>query len=126
MPHFTVVTGEEHVSEGAEALIKGLAGAVGEVFGDGLRQLAVVELFGVPAGRRGVGGVATSENSPVVSLNLREGAFHVPSVPDAEARLIAAITDAVTAAYGEGVRDRTTVQLFGIPAGRSGEGGEPV
>ncbi|HEY3687927.1 MAG TPA: hypothetical protein VGL93_33120 [Streptosporangiaceae bacterium] len=125
MPHFTVVLGEEHLGGGAEkALISGLAEAVGAVFGERLRQVAVVEVFGVPPGRRGVGGVPATENAPVVTLNLREGAFHLPTVPDAEVRLITEISDAVGSAYDEGVRGRTTVQLFGIPPGRSGEGGE--
>lgn len=82
--------------------------------------MAVVEIFGIPRHRWGVGGV----HSPVVSLHVREAALHLPGIDDDPGQLIRAITDAVADACGESVRDRVGVQLVGVPAGRSGVGGE--
>ncbi|MBP0450374.1 tautomerase family protein [Kitasatospora sp. RG8] len=40
------------------------------------------------------------------------------------ARLIAATTDALAAVLGEEARGRTVVTIEGVPAGRSGVGGQ--
>ncbi|MDW6059847.1 hypothetical protein SAZ11_19875 [Streptomyces sp. FXJ1.4098] len=74
MPHFTVQIREEELDGKTEPkLIRALADAVGAVYGERLRSVAAVDLFGVPRGRRGIGGVPTEENAPVVTLNIREG-----------------------------------------------------
>ncbi|MER7756376.1 hypothetical protein [Kitasatospora sp. NPDC097643] len=86
--------------------------------------MAVVELFGIPRNRWGTGGVPATVNAPVVSLNVREAALHLPGTGDAPTRLIASITDAVAEVFGETVREHVTVYIVGIPAGRSGVGGE--
>ncbi|MGW0769371.1 hypothetical protein [Streptomyces sp. NPDC002676] len=125
MPHFTV-----HISETAldgeteEGLIRGLTDAVGSVYGDQFGRLAAVDLIGIPARRRGVGGAATDRIAPTVTLSLREGAYRHPQVPDASARLIAAITDAVAGVFGEQVREQVAVSLLGVAEGRSGVGGQ--
>ncbi|MEU9450591.1 hypothetical protein [Streptomyces sp. NPDC048277] len=124
MPHFTV-----HISETAldrkaeEGLIRGLADAVGSVYGEQFGTLVAVDLIGVPPHRRGTGGAVTGRAAPDITLSLREAAYRHPRVPDAPARLITAITDAVTAVLGEEVREQTTVGLLSVPEGRSGIGG---
>ncbi|RPE43260.1 hypothetical protein EDD90_6454 [Streptomyces sp. Ag109_O5-1] len=66
----------------------------------------------------------TGQAAPNITLSLREAAYQHPQVPDAPARLIAAITDAVAAVLGEEVRDQTIVGLLSVPEGRSGVGGQ--
>ncbi|WP_225834402.1 hypothetical protein [Streptomyces sp. NK08204] len=125
MPHFTV-----HISESAldgkteEGLIRGLTDAVGSVYGDRFSRLVVVDLVGLPAHRRGIGGRAADQAAPDVTLRLREAAYRHPQVPDTPARLIAAITDAVTGVLGEQVREQVAVSLLSVPEGRSGVGGQ--
>lgn len=125
MPHFTVQICEEALDTEVErGLIKALTGTIGAVFGARAQALVpVVELVGIPGRRWGVGGEPTAGGTPapVVTLGLRERAL---SLPDAPAQLIGAITDAVAGVLGTSVRARTTVVLAGVPAGRSGVGGE--
>lgn len=122
MPHFTVQTREADLDGTVEPkLIQGLSDAIGAVYGEQLRSLAVVEIFGVPEGRWGVGGVPAT--TPVVNLNLREAALELEGAAE---RLIAEITDAVAAALGEETRSEVTVGLTAVPPGRSGIGGSAV
>ena len=124
MPHFTVQLRETDLDGTAEPkLIQGLADAIGQVYGEQLRSLAVVEIFGVPDGRWGVGGAPAATPAPVVNLNLRAAALEIDGAPE---RLITAITDAVAAALGESVRSEVTVGLTAVPPGRSGVGGAVV
>ncbi|MES4905656.1 MULTISPECIES: hypothetical protein [unclassified Streptomyces] len=127
MPHFTVQIREEELDGTTEPkLVRALADAVGEVYGERLRSVAVVDLVGVARGRHGVGGVLTEENAPVVTLNIRERALTHPDVENAPARLIASITDAMATVLGESVRKQVSVGIVGVPAGRSGVGGEVI
>ncbi|MBO8186768.1 tautomerase family protein [Streptomyces spirodelae] len=130
MPHFEVQIHEEALGGEDSAvsgqLIKELTEAALTVYPESFRKLVGVEIFGVPSGRWGVGGEITDELAPIVTLRSREGLFHHPDLVGAPARLISAITDAVAAVLGEGVRERVTVRLVGVPAGRSGVGGEPA
>jgi len=128
MPHFTVHLNEEDLDGKAEPrLIRALTDAVAAVLGGWAREAADIMLFGIPRHRWGVGGTpAAGTAAPVVTLNLREGALTHPQISDAPARLIASITDAVAEVMGEAVRERVTVVLVGVPAGRSGVGGEVV
>ncbi|KPI31265.1 hypothetical protein ACWGA9_07680 [Streptomyces sp. NPDC054950] len=125
MPHFTV-----HISETAldrkteEGLIRGLADAVGSVYGERFGRLAAVDLVGLPQRRRGIGGAPTDLTAPNITLSLREAAYRHPDVPDAPARLITAITDAVAGVLGEQVRHQVAVGLLAVPEGRSGIGGQ--
>lgn len=124
MPHFTVQTREADLDGTVEPkLIQGLSDAIGAVYGEQLRSLAVVEIFGVPEGRWGVGGVPATTPAPVVNLNLREAALELEGAAE---RLIAEITDAVAAALGEETRSEVTVGLTAVPSGRSGIGGSAV
>ncbi|MET8539965.1 hypothetical protein ABZW03_04815 [Kitasatospora sp. NPDC004799] len=125
MPHLSLHIREESLGPDVErALIAGLTGAVTSVFGERFRPLVAVELIGVPQRRRGIGGLPTDEVAPVVTLSMREAAYHLPQVPDAPARLVAAATAAVTGVLGEAVGQQTVVTVDGVPAGRSGVGGQ--
>jgi phenylpyruvate tautomerase PptA (4-oxalocrotonate tautomerase family) len=127
MPHFTVHLLEETLDSSVERqVIEALTDAVVGVYGAQARQLVVVELFGVPRGRWGVGGVAIERIEPVVTLTMREPALHRATIDDVPARLIESITDAMTDVFGPDVRDHVHVQVVGIPTGRSGIGGAVV
>jgi phenylpyruvate tautomerase PptA (4-oxalocrotonate tautomerase family) len=127
MPHLTVQIHEDELDGKVEPrLVRALTDAVAAVYGDWARAVAVVDLFGIPRGRSGIGGRPTDINAPIVTLTTREGALHRPEIPDAAARLIASITDAVVTVFGETVRPHVTVLVIGIPSGRSGVGGELV
>ncbi|WP_225821293.1 hypothetical protein [Streptomyces naphthomycinicus] len=124
MPHFTVHISESALDEAAEeGLIRGLADAVGSVYGERFGRLAAVDLLGIPPHRRGIGGKPAGPAGPNVTLSLREAAYRHPGVPNAPARLIGAITDAVAGVLGEQVREQVTVALLAVPEGRSGVGG---
>ena len=124
MPHFSL-----HIRDGAldgtvePKLFSALADAVATVYGDGFRRLVGVDLIGIPQHRRGVGGAPTEDDAPHITLSMREAAYHLPQVPDAPARLIAAITDALVGVLGEGVRDQIIVTIVGVPEGRTGIAG---
>lgn len=125
MPHFNVQMLEESLDGEVEgATIRALTDAVVAVYGERARSLAVVELFGVPRSRWGIGGVPAPDHRPIVTLHMREPALHL--LDDAPAQLIAAITDAMAAVLGDPVRDHLAVTIVGIPTGRSGVAGEPV
>ncbi|MFH8518426.1 4-oxalocrotonate tautomerase family protein [Streptomyces gelaticus] len=125
MPHFEVRIHEEELDGKAEPrLILALTDALVRVYGERARSMAVVELFGIPRHRWGIGGVPAAVNAPVVSLNVREVALNLPGVDNAPARLITSITDAVAEVFGESVREHVVVQIVGVPAGRSGVAGE--
>ena len=124
MPHFTVHLPEAALTEQtAPAIIHHLTEAAVGVYGDWAREIAVVDLFGVPAGRTGVGGQPDEAAPPVVTLTSREGALVREGVP---AALIAAIASAMGEALGADAGARVTTTLTGVPAGRSGVGGAPV
>lgn len=125
MPHFHVRVHEEELDGEVEGrLVRSLTEALVKVYGERARPMAVVEILGIPGHRWGVGGVPGGVHAPVVSLHVREAALNVPGIDDAPGRLIRAITDAVAGACGESVRNRVGVQIVGVPAGRSGVGGE--
>ncbi|MEU7859188.1 hypothetical protein [Nonomuraea sp. NPDC049141] len=125
MPHFEVRIHEEELDGKVEPkLIAALTDALVKVYGERARSMAVVELFGIPRHRWGIGGVPATVNAPIVSLNLREVALNLPGVDAAPTRLIASITDAVVEVFGESIRQQVTVYVVGVPAGRSGVGGD--
>ncbi|WP_405723381.1 hypothetical protein OG607_14770 [Streptomyces sp. NBC_01537] len=127
MPHFTVQIHEEELDGKAEpGLIRALTDSVVAVYGERARSAAVVELFGIPRHRWGTAGAPATATAPVVTLNIREPALHLPEIANAPARLIASITDAVVTVFGEPIRRHVTVLIVGIPSGRSGVGGEAV
>lgn len=127
VPHFNVQVLEEMLDGEVETrIIRALTDAVVRVYGDAARPLVVIELFGVPRHRWGAGGVPAPQTSAIASLNMRESALHLPAIDDPPARLIASITDALAGVFGDGVREHLNVLVIGIPAGRSGVGGEVV
>ncbi|MFI8931686.1 hypothetical protein ACIG3E_28930 [Streptomyces sp. NPDC053474] len=124
MPHFSVHIREEALDGTVEPkLISALTDAVGEVYGADFRRLVGVDLIGIPQGRRGIGGVPTDQDAPLVTLSMREAAYHVPEIPDAPARLVTAITDAMADVLGEDIRRQTIVTIAGVPEGRTGVAG---
>ncbi|MFB7210433.1 hypothetical protein [Streptomyces sp. NPDC056255] len=124
MPHFSVHIREEALDGTVEPkLISALTDAVGSVYGAEFRRLVGVDLIGIPQHRRGIGGNPTDDDAPLVTLSMREAAYHVPEIPDAPARLVAATTDAMAAALGEAVRKQVIVTIVGVPDGRTGVAG---
>ncbi|MEV7780655.1 hypothetical protein [Kitasatospora sp. NPDC088351] len=125
MPHLSLHLREETLDGTVEPkLIGALTAAVTSVYGEEVRPLVAVELIGVPQHRRGIGGTPTNDDAPLVTLAMREAAYHLTHVPDAPTRLVTAITDAVAGVLGDGVRAQTMVTVEGVPAGRSGVAGE--
>ncbi|MFF8193253.1 4-oxalocrotonate tautomerase family protein [Streptomyces bobili] len=125
MPHYTVHIGEEALDGKVEPqLIAALTDAVGSVFGERLRTLVGVDLIGIPRHRRGIGGLPTGQAAPLITLSMREAAYHLPEIPDAPARLIAATADAMASVLGEDIREHTIVSIEGVPAGRTGVAGQ--
>ncbi|WP_030181960.1 tautomerase family protein [Streptomyces violaceorubidus] len=125
MPHFEVRIHEEELDGKVERkLVLALTDALVRVYGEQARAMAVVELFGIPRHRWGIGGEPAAVNAPIVSLNLREAALHLPGTDDAPRQLIRSVTDAVAEVFGESVRRHVSVYIVGVPAGRSGVGGE--
>ncbi|MGW6913326.1 hypothetical protein ACWGB8_05820 [Kitasatospora sp. NPDC054939] len=124
MPHFTVHIREEALDGTVEPkLIRALADAVGAVYGQEFRRLVGVDLIGIPQHRRGIGGEPVDHDAPLVTLSMREAAYHVPEVPDAPARLVATITEALVDVFGEAVRKQVIVTIVGVPDGRTGVAG---
>ncbi|MEU0632969.1 hypothetical protein [Streptomyces sp. NPDC005989] len=124
MPHFSVHIREEALDGTVEPkLISALTDAVGSVYGAEFRRLVGVDLIGIPQHRRGIGGTPTDDDAPLVTLSMREAAYHVPEIPDAPARLVAAATDAMAGVLGESVRKQVIVTIVGAPDGRTGVAG---
>lgn len=123
MPHLTVRVLEDDLAGRETALIEALTDAVVAVHGDWARDIAVVHLIGVPAGRWGIGGRQAQAPAPSVTFGVREEAFHRPDARDIATRLVSGVTDAIVAVFGERVRSGVTVELVGSPAGRTGVGG---
>ena len=108
------------------ALIEKLTDAVVAVYGEWARRIAVVHLIGLPPNRWGVGGAPAQAPSPSVTFGIKEAAFSRPDADEIVARLVSEVTDAIVGVFGERVRDGVTVELIGIPAGRTGIGGVVV
>ncbi|MFE7110894.1 hypothetical protein ACFU98_16730 [Streptomyces sp. NPDC057575] len=124
MPHFSVHIREEALNGTVEPkLISALTDAVGSVYGAEFRRLVGVDLIGIPQHRRGIGGNPTDDDAPLVTLSMREAAYHVPEIPDAPARLVAATTEAMAGVLGEAVRKQVIVTIVGVPDGRTGVAG---
>lgn len=124
MPHLTVHVLENDLAGRETELIDSLTDAVAAVYGDWAREIVAVQLIGLPANRWAVGG--RPARSPNVRFGIREAAFDRPDASEIVALLIAGVTDAVVAVFGERVRAGVTVELVGAPAGRTGVGGVVV
>ncbi|MEU1472457.1 nuclear transport factor 2 family protein [Streptomyces sp. NPDC005761] len=126
MPHLTVHALESQIAGHENDLIARLTRAVTSVYGEGARDLVVVRLAGLAAGRWAVGGVVCQEAAPTVTFAIREKAFTRPDGPRIAARLVAAVTDAVAAALGEHHRDEIVVDLVAARDDRTAVGGRLV
>ena len=123
MPHLTVHVLEDDLAGRETQLIEGLTEAIVSVYGEWARDIAVVHLIGLPASRWGIGGKPAQAPAPNVVFGIREEAFNRPDAQDIVNRLIAGVTDAIVAVFGERVRSGVTVELAGTPAGRTAVGG---
>lgn len=126
MPHLTVHAYEADLAGREANLIAALTDAVVAVYGGWAREIAEVQLIGLPAGRWGVGGRPAPQRAPRVTFGIREGAFHHPDAARIVTGLIAGVTDAVATVCGEHLRAGVTVDLVGAPDGRTGVGGHVV
>jgi phenylpyruvate tautomerase PptA (4-oxalocrotonate tautomerase family) len=123
MPHLTVHVLESDLAGRETSLIASLTEAVVAVYGEWARELTVVQLIGLPAGRWGIGGRPAEHPAPSVTFGIKEGAFHRPDSPEIVARLIAGVTDAIASVLGDQVRPGVSVELVGTLPGRTGIGG---
>jgi phenylpyruvate tautomerase PptA (4-oxalocrotonate tautomerase family) len=123
MPHLTAHVAEAQLAGHETALIAALTDAVVDVYGEWARDIAVVHLDGVPAGRWGVGGKPVDDAAPAVTFGIREAALTRPGGNQIAARLVAAVTDAVARVLGEQTRRGISVELVATPQGRTGVGG---
>jgi phenylpyruvate tautomerase PptA (4-oxalocrotonate tautomerase family) len=123
MPHLTVHVPERQLAGHESALISALTDAVAEVYGEWARDIVVVHLDGVPAGRWGVGGRAVDDAAPAITFGVREAALTRPDGDQIAARLVAGMTDAVAHVLGDQVRGGISVELVPAPTGRTGVGG---
>ncbi|WP_019819082.1 tautomerase family protein [Saccharomonospora saliphila] len=109
---------------GREAdLISTLTDAVVAVYGEWAREIVGVRLIGMPSGRWGIGGRPAREPSPSVTFGIREAALSRPDADEIVAGLIAGLTDAIVAVFGERVRAGVSVEIVGTPAEHTGIGG---
>lgn len=123
MPHLTVTALEGDLVGREAALIGALTDAVVAVYGDWAREQTEVRLLGLPTGRWGVGGTPVEQRSPSVSFGISDAVFARPDADRIVTELIARVTDAVAAVLGEPTRAGVTVELVGVPAGRTARGG---
>lgn len=123
MPHVTVRVPETRLAGNEPALIAALTEAVVAVYGEWARDLVVVHLDGVPAGRWGIGGRVTDDAAPAITFGIRAAALTRPGGKEVAAKLVAGLTDAMARVFGEPVRGGTSVDLVATPEGRTGLGG---
>jgi phenylpyruvate tautomerase PptA (4-oxalocrotonate tautomerase family) len=123
MPHLTARVPEAQLAGHEPALIAAFTDAVVEVYGDWARDIVVVHLDGVPAGRWAVGGRAADDAAPAITFGIRETALTRPGGKEVAARLVGGLTDAVARVLGEQARIGTSVELVATPEGRTGIGG---
>ncbi|MFJ6435881.1 nuclear transport factor 2 family protein [Streptomyces sp. NPDC091416] len=126
MPHLTVTALEPQIAGHERDLIARLTRAVTSVCGERARDLVVVRLVGLAAGRWAVGGVPCREAAPTVTFAIGEDAFTRADGRQTEARLVAAVTDAVAMTLGEHHRDEIVVDLVAARDGRTAVGGRLV
>jgi phenylpyruvate tautomerase PptA (4-oxalocrotonate tautomerase family) len=123
MPHLSVRVPEARLAGNEPALIAALTDAVVAVYGEWARDLVMVHLDGVPAGRWGIGGRAADDAAPAITFGIREAALTRPDGNEIAARLVSGLTDAVAGVCGEQARGGTSVDLVATPEGRTGFGG---
>jgi phenylpyruvate tautomerase PptA (4-oxalocrotonate tautomerase family) len=123
MPHMTVHVPEAQLAGRESTLVTALTGAVVEVYGEWAREQVVIHLDGVPAGRWAIGGRAVEDAAPAVAFGIREAAFTRPDAKDLLARLVTALTDALTSVLGEQTHDGISIEFIATPPGRTAHAG---
>jgi phenylpyruvate tautomerase PptA (4-oxalocrotonate tautomerase family) len=123
VPHLTVRALESQLQGNETALIAALTHAVVDVYGEWARDVAVIYLDGVPAGRWGLRGEPADEAPPAIMFGIREAAFTRPDSSELIAKLVRTVTDAVADVLGAHLRDTITVEFVATPAGRTAVGG---
>ena len=126
MPHVTLHALEGELAGHEQALFTELTNAVVSVYGEWARASVDVRLIGIPAGRWARGGQPVTSIAPSVTFDLREEVFARPDASAVVARLVSALTDAVTAVFGDDRRAEVLVELVGRPTSRSGLGGHVI
>ncbi|MEV6302088.1 hypothetical protein AB0M02_21920 [Actinoplanes sp. NPDC051861] len=118
MPHLTVHAAETDLTGHEDALITALTDAVTTVYGDWARPIAVVRLVGVPTGRWGIGGEATTNPAPTVAFGIKAQALEHPDILK---RLAGGVTDAIGGILGH--HDQITVDFIPTQPGTTAVGG---
>lgn len=126
MPHVTLYALEEELAGREPGIIGELTDAVVSVYGQWARSSVDVRLIGIPAGRWARGGAAVATAAPSVTFGMREEVFAREDAARVIAQLISALTEAVTAVFGDDCRDEVLVELVGQPTSRSGLGGKVI
>jgi phenylpyruvate tautomerase PptA (4-oxalocrotonate tautomerase family) len=114
---------ESDLADHSSELIATLTDAVVAVYGDWAREIAVVQLIGLPAGRWGIGGLPASSPIPRVVFGIRDAVFSRPDAVDLLSRLASGVTDAIADVLGSHLRPEITVEFAGAPDGRTSVGG---
>jgi phenylpyruvate tautomerase PptA (4-oxalocrotonate tautomerase family) len=123
MPHMTVHVPEAQLAGREPTLIAALTGAVVEVYGEWAREHVVIRLDGVPEGRWAIGGRAVEDAASAVTFGIQEAAFTRPDAKDVLARLVTALTDALTSVLGEQAHDAISIEFVATPPGRTAHAG---
>lgn len=126
MPHLTVYAMEEQLAGRESVLISTLTDTVARIYGEWARELVVVQLLALPAGRWGVGGHAVDNPPPIVSFGIREVALTRPDGPQIVARLAADVTDSVAQVLGDELRAGVLVEFRPQHDDRTALGGRLV
>jgi phenylpyruvate tautomerase PptA (4-oxalocrotonate tautomerase family) len=126
MPHLTVYATEEQLIGREPALISALTDTVAQIYGEWARELVVVQLLALPAGRWGVGGRAADNPSPIVSFGIREIALTRPDGPQIVERLATEVTDVVARVLGDELRAGVLVEFRSQDDDRTALGGRLV
>lgn len=126
MPHVTLYALEEELAGREPGLIVELTSAVVSVYGEWARSSVDVRLIGIPAGRWARGGTTVATAAPSITFGMREEVFAREDSARVIAQLVSALTEAVTAVFGNDCRDEVLVELVGQPMSRSGLGGKVI
>jgi phenylpyruvate tautomerase PptA (4-oxalocrotonate tautomerase family) len=126
MPHVTLYALEDELAGREPSLITTLTDAIVSVYGDWVRSSVEVKLIGIPVGRWARGGATVATAAPSVTFGMREEVFARQDAARVVSQLVSALTEAVTAVFGDDCRDHVLVELAGQPTSRSGLGGRII
>ncbi|SHK26296.1 Phenylpyruvate tautomerase PptA, 4-oxalocrotonate tautomerase family [Pseudonocardia thermophila] len=126
MPHVIVRAAEAQLVGREAELVAGLTDAVVDVYGEWVRDQAVVVLVAVPAGRWGIGGRIIDTPPPMVEFGINERALARDDATEILARLAAGITDCLARVLGEAHRPGVLVEFRAQHADRTALGGTLV